>query len=333
MRLKCPITGMVILIQAFSGIDYPERTRIHPTIEYLSHNQTILRMGKFGTQEFVNGLSDNELILATGALIYMNPQIQIHCPFKPNLNILRQSFTRLYSATAFCNSYARKHQLPGYSINSSTNDLGGLLLGWLDEIDEEKASVRKRYREEILSRMEDRFNRKLRKKLFAGKSLFHHLIDYKQLEWLFDCMGIPKDDWDLYREILYADVWKNLQIPKVTTYLLELEKYLEDWFSMNNHKSILARHIHKLIGDLMDLGAALPKEYYVKDADGNIESTEYGKQESFRKVIKPKLIFKPIFAEVATKAPTADRPKREEFVSVREYAAAILIWNRKNILK
>lgn len=332
MQFHCPISGRSFIIPVFSGVSFPARVRVHPAVEYLTHNKTILRMGMFTRQDYIQSLTETELILATSALLDMNKLIHIHCPIKPNISLLREGFTRLYSATAFCASFSKIHTLPGYSIDEHTKDLSGLLHGWLEEIDAEKATQRKRYREEILSRMEDRFNRKLRKKLFAGKTLFHQLIDYKQLEWMFGCMGIPEDDWETYRSVIYSDVWGNIKVEKATTYLLEVEQYLEAWYSLNNHKPLLQKQIHRQISELLDIGAALPKEYYVKDAEGNIEDTDYGKLDSYRKVIKPKLIFRPIAQEI-TKAPLSDRPKREDYTSVREYAVAIVAWNRKNVVK
>lgn len=336
MKFVCPLSGIGYRFNAFTGlIGNSIPYQIHPCIVQLTDKRSILRQGIFVRQEFINSLSHPELVLAITSLLKLNPLIDFHSPVSlnsDNLKIPRENFIRLFHATSFCLSYSRLSSLPHYSINSTTSDLSSLFLGWLEEIESAKESTRKRFREETLSRMEKRFNRKLEKNLYSGKTIFHQLIDYKHLEWLFDCMSIPSDDWDEYRTILYNDVWQNLKVDKVTTRLLELEKYLEDWYSLGNQKRIVQKRIHVLISELLDLGAALPRDYYVADADGNIESTEYGKQDSFRKVIKPKLIFRPIEAEV-TLAPISDRPKRTDYGTTLEYANALLAWNRKNIIR
>jgi hypothetical protein len=329
MKFSCPISGKILTYVAFSNL--LPTARIHPVIDSLTSNNYILRNSKFAKQEFINQITDDELLLATGALLHLNPLIHIHAPINPIYPILRENFSRLYYATGFCLSPRNRIGLPGYSITPDTANLLSLLSGWIEEIEDEKKSIRKRYREEILSRLEERHNKKLRNRIFGGKVLFHQLIDYKTLEWLFDCMGIPNADWDCYRTILYNDVWENLRFDKFSTRILELEAYLESWYSLNSHKPILAKHIHHQLSEFMDLGGSLPKDYYVQDEEGNIESLKYGNQDSFKRVIKPKLIFKPIHEQVI-KPSASNRPKKEEFIDLKAYAKAILEWNRKNIL-
>lgn len=331
MKYICPVSGIRFSVPYFSILELPEETRIHPAVVSLTNNSLILRNAKWSQQKFLSTLSPQELILGASALLILNPKIEIHSPIRPSLSLLRDQFPRLFFACSFIRSYERKANLPGYSINPSTSDLSGLLDGWLEEVEDEKKKIRKRYREEVLDRMKERHERKLRKRLLSGKTLFHHLIDRNSLEYLMECMGIPRDDFPSYHSVLYGDIWENLRTQGCAQRLLEFEAYLDHWFSLSNYKLILQRHVSYQIGEFLDMGGHLPNDYYTEDENGNIESLKYGHLESFSKVVKPKLVFNLIASQ--TKPTAEPKPKREDYPSVREFALALSSWGRKNELR
>ncbi len=331
IKYQCPISGIGFQFFGFDSIELGLQHRNHPAIDSLLHNQLILRSAKFSHQKFLIGLNPTELTISVAALLALNPLIDVHTPINPSIEVLRDNFTRLYFATGFIRNLRNPSILPRYSITESTRDLVGMFDGWLTEVEDEKQKIRKRYKEEVLSRLEERYAKRLRNRIFAGKTVFHQLIDYRVLEWLFERMGVPEDDWDCYRRVLYNDIWENLETENCALRLLELEGYLESWYSHGTHKPILRRRIHHQLSEFLDMGGSLPANYYSRDSAGEIESAAFGGQESFKKVVRPKLVFSPVFAPKAQKS-ISTKPIRSEFQSVQEFAKAIVDWNRKNNL-
>jgi hypothetical protein len=331
IKFACPYTGIGFQFFGFDALELQVQSKPHPAIETLTHHQFILRQAKFSQQKFLLTLNPTELTVAAASLLSINPLIDFHHPIDPAIETLRDNFSRLYFATGFIRTLKNPEVLPHYSITKDTSNLVALFDGWLTEVEDEKNKIRKRYREEVLSRMEERYTKRLRNKIFGGKTLFHQLVDYKVLEWLFERMDIPQDDWDGYRKVLYNDIWENLRTPECALRLLELEGYLESWYSLGSHKPIIHRRIHAQLSEFLDMGGSLPPNYYTKSADGDIESPNFGNQDSFRKVIKPKLVFSPVFAPKAVKAADT-KPDRKDFASTVAYAKALLDWNRKNNL-
>lgn len=313
-------------------MELQEQSKVHPAVEVLTHNQLILRSGKFSQQKFLIGLNDSELSIAAGALLALNPLVDFHHPINPTTEVLRDNFSRLYFATGFIRTLRSPTSvLPRYSITAETCHLRNLFDGWLGEVEDEKLKIRKRYREEVLSKLEERYTKRLKHRIYAGKTVFHQLMDYRVLEWLFERMDIPQDDWDGYRKVIYNDIWENLRTKDCALRLLELEAYLESWYSLGTHKPILHRRIHAQLSEFLDMGGSLPAGYYNRTEDGEIESPSFGKQDSFKKIIKPKLVFSPVFAPKAQKS-LDTKPIRTDFKSTVEYAKALLEWNRKNNL-
>ena len=331
MKFLCPLSGKRWSVPYFNNLEIPEESRIHPAVVSLTKNNRIFRQGVWATTKFLQTISPDELIFGTAALLSLTPNIEFHNPISPVISVLRNEFPRLYFACSFVKSYERKSNLPGYSINQQSCDLLGLLGGWLEEVEDEKKKIRRRYREEILDRMQERHERKLRNRLLAGKTLFHHLIDPKTFIYLMECMGIPSDDFPYYQAVMYGDIWENLRTNGCAQRLLEFESYLDHWYSLSNYKLILQRHVSYQIGEFLDMGGHLPADYYTEDEHGNIESLKYGHLESFHKVIKPKLVFN---LKPSTIKPTAEpKPTREQFPTIREYAIALSNWARKNEIR
>lgn len=331
IKFRCPYTGIGFQFFGFDSLELQQQSKPHPAIETLTHHQLILRSAKFSQQKFLVSLNQTELTVAAAALLVINPLVDFHHPINPDTETLRDNFSRLYFATGFIRTLRNPECIPRYSITESTCNLVSLFDGWLSEVEDEKQKIRKRYREEVLSRAEERYAKRLRTRIMAGRTLFHQLIDYRVLEWLFERMDIPQDDWDVYRKVIYNDIWENLRTKDCALRLLELEAYLENWFSLGVHKPILHRRIHHQLSEFMDMGGSLPPSYYTRNEDGEIESPNFGKQESFKKIIKPKLVFSPVFAPKA-QMQLSTKPTREQFNSTAEFAKALVDWNRKNNL-
>jgi hypothetical protein len=317
---------------AFESLGIPTLTRIHPAIEFMAKDSWILRQGKLQQQKVIVQLEETELLIATATLLHINPLVEFHSAISPNMGLLRENFSRLYYATGFIRTLRNPSaDLPGYSITPNSNDLSSLFDGWLGEIEDEKKKLRKKFRDETLSKLEERYNKRLKTRIYAGRQLFHQLIDFKVLEWLFDRMGIPEDDWDVYRKIMYNDIWENLRTADCAKRLLELEQYLEAWFSLGVHKPIVHKRLHHQLSEFLDMGGSLPVGYYTKNSDGEIESPNFGSLESFKKIIKPKLAFSPVFTPVTQKS-LSTKPVRGDYGSVPEFARALVEWSRKNNL-
>lgn len=331
IRFRCPLSNLGMHFYAFEGLDIPQLNRIHPAIEFMSTDAWILRQGKFQQQKYILSLNDTELLCASATLLKLIPNVEFHTYIEPEFGVLRENFSRLYFAAGFFRSYRNHSNLPGYSITDSSRSLSALFDGWLGEVEDERNKIRKRFKDETLSRLEERYNKRLKTRIYAGRQLFHQLIDFKVLEWLFERMDIPEDDWDGYRKVLYNDIWENLRTPQCSLRLLELEGYLESWYSLGVHKPILHRQIHHQLSEFLDMGGSLPANYYTKNSDGEMESVQFGNQDSFKKVVKPKLVFSPVFNPVAQKS-TGTKPDRSQFESVSAYAKALVDWNRKNNL-
>jgi hypothetical protein len=317
---------------AFESLEIPTLSRLHPAVEFMSKDAWILRQGKFQQQKAIVKLTETELLCATAALLNINPLIEFHHPLNPHFGTVQDNFSRLYYATGFIRNLRNaKSILPSFSITESSSSLSSLFDGWLEEVEDEKKKIRKRFRDETLSRLEDRYNKRLKARIYSGRQLFHQLIDYQVLEWLFDRMGIPSDDWDSYRRVLYNDIWENLRTPECAKRLLELEQYLEAWYSLGVHKPIVHKRIHHQLSEFLDMGGSLPAGYYSHTSDDRIESKEFGNLESFKKIVKPKLAFSPVFKPVAQKS-LGTKPIRGDYATVQEFARALVEWSRKNNL-
>lgn len=328
INYQCPISGIRFKYSGFDGLGLSLQIRKHPVVETLTEKQLILRSLKFSQQKFLITLQPTELVLAASALLCLNPLVDIHCPINPDIEFLRDNFSRLYFATGFVRTLRNPGVLPRYSITEDSCHLRFMLDGWIEEVEDEKQKIRKRYREEVLSRMEERFTKKLKTKILGGVTLFHRLMDYKVLEWLFEQMGIPPDDWDAYRKVVYNDIWENLRTKDCSLRLLELEGYLENWISLGAHKPILQRRIHHQLSEFLDMGGSLPASYYTAEGE---PAKQFAQQDSFKKIVKPKLAFSPVFApKVVTNSES--KPKKEDFPNLQEFAKAILAWSRKNHL-
>lgn len=324
----CPISGIKFKCPGLDLLEIPPQVRRHPVVDSLAEKQYILRNSKFSKQSYIIQLNQTELLLATSALIVLNPLVELHCPIAPDIGNLQENFHRLYYATGFIRTQRNPAILPRYSITPESAHLRFMLDGWLEEIEDERNKIRRRYREEILSAMESRQAKKLRTKILAGVTLFHRLIDYKVLEWIFERAGIPQDDWDVYRKVLYNDIWGNLRMDNCSLRLLELEGYLEAWYSLGAHKPIILRRIHHQLSEFLDMGGSLPGSYYSPTGE---PVKQFEQQESYKKVVKPKLLFSPVFAPKLVQNQES-KPVRENFPSLQEFAKAILAWSRKNHL-
>ena len=303
---------------------------IHPFIQYgkywLESNPNFIQADK------LESYSPNERHLLLANLLYHSPIIKFqhpkaegHSPITISPSLLLANFAPTYSIIQWTANISENNLalLPQFSITKDSADLMSFVEGYVPTLLELRNKIRNHDRDQALDRALERLDKMAKRRIAFGRQP----LNRESLLFIFSCSKIPESLREFYIELFHLEpirIATSVDNPIVN--MLDLEEYLEDWYSSSLIKLFALKIIRQRIQILKELGCTLPSEYFVFDeATGEYKptfKTRSGPTFSFSG-------FKPSEApvEVAPKL-QIPKPMKAQFEGIAPYARALAAWHR-----
>ncbi len=311
MQLTCKYSGVSFTLESFKGIN-PTNWE-HP---FLSHGKDLYLSPSLGNiDNFIPYSVTERRLIYIAMLRYLTPLISFEAYAEPADNLVLTSFPELRSIALWVKARPKAilEELPLFRVDADTCNMVSFVEGYLPELATIRKQIRGRNNDAALDRVLARLDAQAKRREAFGKEP----LTTETLYWIFRAASIPECDWEFYRSYLYnPPLSVALKLNNPVANLLDLEEYLEAWFSTSIIKIYLLRRVRYYLEQLSELGLSLPATYYELDNETGEYVAKHKTTSASRFTFKQ---VEPLVVKVG-------KPERKNYDTPVAFAKALAQW-------